>query len=136
MYRISTLGFRIYFSLFICPLLAGKHLSVEYPYLYTNKSIGSICFCKPPVDISPQGVQGYPPFSVPFGPRHLGSAKSAGAIHSDSFGTEFKGRGNTFFHGPPEGNTSLQLKGYILSNELCVYFRLAHLEYVDNNLAL
>ena len=72
-------------------------------------------------------MKGHPSLPVPLPTGHFSAAQTTATSYLDTQCSEPAGRSNTFFHGPPKRDSSDQLKGYILGNQLGVYFGLSDL---------
>src|SRR5690606_19163883 len=88
------------------------------------------------VNICAQGVQRHTAFAIPFGACDVGTAETAGDIDADTTGPHADRRLHGALHGAAEGNTTLELLGDALGNQIGVGLRLAHFNDVDVHLGV
>ena len=115
-----------------CILLA-QYLTLENEHFYTDQAVGGFGFCKAIVDVRSQGMQGNPALFVPFRPGHLGTTQSSGTDNFDTLCAESHGRRHTSFHGPSEGNPTLNLQGNVFSHKLRIDLRFSNFLNIDEN---
>src|SRR5579875_1619632 len=97
--------------------LVGEDVSLVDPDLHPDASRGGLGLAEPVVDVGPQGVQGHTPLPVRLLPRHLGPAEAPRALDPHALGAGLLDRLHRPLHGPPEGDTPVELVADALCDE-------------------
>src|SRR5690625_7073163 len=97
-----------------------RDIALINPNLHTDAAESRTSFIEPVGDIRAQSVQGYATLAVELAAAHLGTAKTAGALHSDALDTGAASRLDRFTHGAAQGEPGCELFSYALGNKLCI----------------
>src|SRR5262245_40250706 len=116
--------------------LVGQHVALVEPYLHADATGGGAGLAEAVVDVGPQRVAGNPALAVALGPRHLGAAQAAGALHLDALRPRLLGVLHGPLHGPAEGDPGRQLVGHALGDEGGVQLGLLDLLDVELHLGV
>jgi hypothetical protein len=104
------------------------------PALHTDDSINGLCLGKSIVDGDTKGLKRDFAFAIPLGTGDISSTKAAGAPDPNPVGSEIHGGLDGTLHGATESNPALKLDTNLLTDALCIEFRLTDLNDINLNL--
>ena len=113
---------------------ADEYVALVHPALDADGADGGARHRGAVVDVGSQGVQRDPAFEVPLASTHVGSAEPATCLNSNTLGSGLERSGYRTLHGPPEGNTTLELVGDAASQQGGVKLRVGDFDDVEFDL--
>ena len=111
----------------------AENLALEDPDLHAAHAVSGVRLCLGIVHVRAQRVQRNAAFAIAFRTRDLGAAETAAAGDADAVGTQPHRRLHRTLHGAAERDTTLELVGNSLRDELGIDFRLADLDDVQRH---
>src|SRR5437588_2260848 len=113
-----------------------RHLAFEDPYFDADDSVRRLGQGQTVIDVGLERVQRKAPVLIPLGARDFGAVQAPAHADFDALRAEAESRFHGLLHGATEGDTALQLRGDVLSDQLSVKLRTLDFLDVDVDLAV